>query len=279
MNQPYKLKAEQRLENELLPRSAIARSFGSAADSYDQHAELQRAVADKLLSTLPQNLSDKTILDMGCGTGYCTRLLQQRLPQHLLALDLALPMLNKLKQSEIASALLCADAQSLPLQTASLDLIVSSLTIQWCPELPALFAELARVLKPGGKIFISTFGPASLQEVAAAWRLVDSYTHVNSFVTAASLQQQAAKAGLTCGIQSEIISSHYASLYDLSRELKALGAHNMNRAQAQGLTSPQKFRSAARHFDAGKNTGNKIAVSWEIYYLMLEKHHAKSTAT
>jgi len=279
MNQSHKLFAVQRGENELLPRSAIARSFGSAADSYDQHAELQRTVADKLLSALPQNLRNKSVLDMGCGTGYCTRGLQQRLPQYLSALDLALPMLKKLKQSAICSTLLCADAQSLPLQTASLDLIVSSLTIQWCTDLPALFAELARVLKPGGKIFISTFGPASLQEVAAAWRLVDSYTHVNSFFAADALQQQAVKAGLNCSVQSEIISSHYASLYDLSRELKALGAHNMNRTQAQGLTSPQKFRHAARHFDAGKNASNKIAVSWEIYYLMLEKHHAKSTAT
>lgn len=275
MSQQLSLSKAKQSISELPSQSAIARSFGSAASSYDKHAALQRSVADKLLAMLPATLEKTVVLELGCGTGYCTRQLQQRLPQNLIALDLAFPMLKQLHQSNGSSALLCADAQALPLRAECIDLLVSSLTIQWCFNLHQLFSELQGVLKPGGKAFLSTFGPESLKEVKAAWAQVDAYTHVNSFVAALELQQQAELAGFKCKIMREHRHSYYASLFDLSRELKALGAHNMNRSQAPGLTSLKKFHRAAANFAAGKKDtskpGSNIEVSWEIYYLMLEK--------
>src|SRR4029077_10511260 len=78
-----------------------------------------------------------------------------------------------------------ADAYALPFATASFDLVFSNLMLQWCDDLDAVFAEIARVLKPGGLLLFSTFGPGTLAELREAWAAGDaSSNHVNHFFDA-----------------------------------------------------------------------------------------------
>jgi malonyl-CoA O-methyltransferase len=259
--------SQHSVQSALLPRSAIQRAFGCAAATYDQHAGLQRDVADTLLEKLPALDAGSTVLDLGCGTGYCTGQLQAQYPHcTLLALDLAEPMLHQARDQHSSSNLLCADAMSLPLRDGCVDLIVSSLTIQWCSDYPRLFGELQRVLRPGGKVLLSTFGPQSMRELRTAWAKVDQHVHVNHFATAAQLQRAATQCALQSTLHKEVRQEFYASLLTLADSLKGLGAHNMNRLQSPGLTSPRSFRQAASYFAAQGN-----AVTWELFYFELIK--------
>lgn len=58
------------LDNVHQDKEAIASSFGKAADTYDKHAAFQRDVGHRLLEKLPSDLTNKRVLDLGCGTGY-----------------------------------------------------------------------------------------------------------------------------------------------------------------------------------------------------------------
>ncbi|MGA0805801.1 MAG: malonyl-ACP O-methyltransferase BioC [Pseudohongiellaceae bacterium] len=262
----------------LLPRTAIARSFGAAAQRYDAHALLQRQVATHLLTLLPLHGDPQLMLDLGCGTGYCAEALQQRWPRAtLVALDIAEPMLQATARRVPSAGLVCADAEALPLAGAALDLVVSSLAIQWCRDYARLFRELRRVTRPGATVLLSTFGPASLQEVRAAWATVDAWTHVNQFADADTLARHAVHAGFRCRVQRELRVEEVASLQAISRNLKQIGAHNMNRTQARGLTSPRLFRQAAERFAAGATAPGRIPLSWELYYFILERSHEADT--
>jgi malonyl-CoA O-methyltransferase len=62
------------------------------------------------------------------------------------------------------------------------DLVFSNATLQWCNDLDRTFAELLRVLRPGGLLMFTTFGPDTLRELRAAWAVADGFTHVSPFL-------------------------------------------------------------------------------------------------
>ena len=259
----------------MISRAVIARAFGRAASHYDQHADLQRQVANQLLSIIDPQLPVCDMIDLGCGTGYCSlKLRQQFADAHLVALDMAVPMLQTAREQRVTNcALICADAQALPLRAEQFDLVLSNLTMQWCSRTSTLFAELFRIAKPGAQVLLSTFGPATLQEVKTAWARVDNFVHVNEFVPLAVLLQQAEAAGFTCSGNSVLVHRSYDSMQAVGKELKGLGAYNMNREQAQGIITRNALASAERVFAEGRNAEG-IPVTFEIYYLELKKRDA-----
>jgi malonyl-CoA O-methyltransferase len=255
----------------VIPRAAIARSFGDAAATYDAFAGLQRTVADKLLQCSPAGLPAR-MLDLGCGTGYCAAKMHARFPAaELVAIDVAMPMLGIAAGAAPAASLVCADAQDLPLTGSTFDLVVSSLALQWCADPQPVLQELARILKPGGTALISTFGPSSLDTLRLAYRQADSGIHVNDFLPLAQLEQAARNTGLACASTTTTEVRHYTSLNDLARELKGIGAHNLNSGRPKGLTGRQKFMRAANAFLAHAQSGKGVPVSYEICYLVLTR--------
>src|SRR4029079_19075136 len=75
--------------------AAVAQSFGARAETYDEHADLQRGVAGRLARLLPQ-LDAPRILELGCGTGLFSRHLLARYPDgRFLFTDLAPSMVEQ----------------------------------------------------------------------------------------------------------------------------------------------------------------------------------------
>lgn len=261
------------MNNTLLDKRLVASSFSRAASSYDSAAQLQRDIGHELLQSLPNDFSPKRILDLGCGTGYFSEILQQRFPEaEIICLDLAQGMLEFCRdQRNLNAYYLCADAEALPLADDSIDLIFSSLAIQWCENLPALFSELRRTLSSKGQAFIATLGPKTLFELREAWQQVDSYVHVNRFAAADALQNAVAANFKTASLRESMRVLQYQTLAQLTRELKAIGAHNVNRGQSLGLSGRariEKFRQAYECF----RKNDLLPASYEVFYIHLGAH-------
>lgn len=260
-------------EDDLSFKKRVAQSFSRAAHSYDAVASLQRAVGEKLLHRLVGDSGAEVVLDLGCGTGYFTQALQQKFPEaYVLAMDLAETMLEVTRvRNPYRVGLLCGDAEYLPLASASADVIFSSLALQWCHNLPLLFAELNRVLKPGGKLIFSTLGPETLHELKRAWQQVDGYVHVNRFSSRVELREnlQAGNFSVT-ELSQEFSVLQFANLSDLTRELKALGAHNINRGQAEGLTGRKKIAAFKAAYESFRRD-NSLPATYDVFYIAAEK--------
>lgn len=264
-------------ETPALDKRRVAQSFSRAAGSYDSVARLQRAVGSQLIGlltpeSLPQPLNAveaaPLVLDLGCGTGHFTAALAERFPQARLAgLDIAEGMLGVARQRCPRSwAWICGDAESLPLQSASVDMVFTSLAIQWCERLPQLMRELRRVLKPGGLLAFATLGPDTLKELRAAWQSVDNYVHVNRFAPEADLISALKTAGLPLvHWHREQRQLGYERLQDFTRELKALGANNSNSDQPRGLTGRQKLTRFKQAYESFRSNG-LLPASYEVYY-------------
>lgn len=247
----------------------VADSFSRAASSYDRVARLQRAVSERLLE-LSEGPIDRAshVLDLGCGTGYIIEHLSQRRPDaQLLGLDLAEGMLQFARRQRAAQAhWLCADAETLPLAAASFDLVYSSLSVQWCEQLGPLFNELRRVLAPGGTLAFATLGPGTLHELEQAWKSVDDRVHVNRFAPKGELMSALQTAGFTdLQWHREERVLHYPQLAELTRELKALGARNVNPGGPEGLTGRRKIAALKAAYETFREDG-QIPASYEVYY-------------
>jgi len=167
-----------------LDKRQMRGAFNRAAAHYDGAARLQREVAAQLLERLEViRVQPQTILDIGCGTGYlCEALARRYRNARIFGVDIAEAMV---RQAGLARAgilaraqttlgiaaprdFLCGDAEALPLADASVDMVLSNLTLQWC-DARRVFAEVLRVRRPGGVLMFSTFGPDTLKELRAAW--------------------------------------------------------------------------------------------------------------
>ncbi|MDR1367230.1 MAG: methyltransferase domain-containing protein, partial [Candidatus Accumulibacter sp.] len=168
-------------------RKRIRESFDRAAETYDGAATVQRHVCRRLLDAFSDCVGDPgDILDAGCGTGYGMRLLRARWPTaRIVGTDFAPSMLARARFA--ADACFMADIENLPLPDKAFDLWWSSLTIQWCDD-ARVFVEAARTLKPGGRLIVSTLGPATFRELREAFSGVDEYRHTLLFSEAESVK-------------------------------------------------------------------------------------------
>jgi malonyl-CoA O-methyltransferase len=147
------------------------------------------------------------------------------------------------------------------------DLVFSNLALQWCADLPAVLAGFRRVLRPGGRVLFSTFGEATLCELRAAWACADGYSHVNAFVSRASVEAALAVADFgDCRVGGEGKVVSYPGVAALLRELKALGAHNVTRNRPRHLTGKGVFRKMLAAY-AGAAADARIDASFEIVYV------------
>ncbi len=263
-----------------IDKRRVAESFSRAASSYDQAAEFQRQVGTNLLARLPERFAPRAIIDLGCGTGYFTRALTRRYQQPVIGLDLAEGMLrfasaqSAIAPSGYASSWVVADAEALPLKPESLDLIFSSLALQWCPDLGRALAQAAQALRPGGCLALSTLVKGTLTELRQAWQTVDGFVHVNRFMAVEDLQQLLATAGFgrwRCELEAHVL--HYAQLSGLTQELKALGAHNLNPGRPGGLTGRTRLRALTQAYEAFRQPSG-LPATYQVAQILMFKEES-----
>jgi SAM-dependent methyltransferase len=127
----------------------------AAGDLYEPYVgRWSRLVARELLKWLavPER---KDWLDVGCGTGALIRtILETANPNSVIGMDSS-PGYAEHVKAHITSPCArfeVADAQSLPVETASLDVAVAGLVLNFVPQPPRAVAEMARVVRPGGMV-------------------------------------------------------------------------------------------------------------------------------
>lgn len=224
-----------------LDKAKIKQSFAAASVTYDNAAALQRTVGKALLGTIDaESLTTGTLLDLGCGTGFLTSELLAH-TQSIIALDIALPMLRVMRGKLLGKSnvsYLCADAEQLPLTEQIVDVVFSNLALQWCVNIGAVFTDIKRILKPGGRLVFSIFGPQTLQELKAAWAEVDDYNHVNEFYSEQQLTRFLQLAGYTrIKVETKLYTLSYDSVLTLMKELKHIGAHNVIAGRNKNITT------------------------------------------
>jgi len=250
---------------------------------------LQREVADRLMAHLEfSKINPQRVLDIGCGTGYFTRLLRSRFGRaHLTAVDIAPGMLHAARANQPRrmpwagqTRYALADAAALPFADASFDLVASNLAMQWVTDPPIMLAEMRRVLAPGGLLLLSTFGRRTLGELRQS--LADfSHQHASlvlPFPDVTSLGDALMKLPVELPVtDTDLFTLTYSDPMALVRELKGLGASSSAiRNRPPGLYGRRLLRHleddyVARH----RNEDGRIRATFEVLYAQAWHAEAK----
>ena len=266
------VKQQQASGQHTLPdKRQVAASFSKAAASYDSVADLQRAVGTELMTRLPA-LAPSRWLDLGSGTGCFSRALAQTFPESEgVAFDIAEGMLRYARPLGGATHYVSGDAEHLPLRDASVDLMFSSLAVQWCPDFSAVLSEARRVLKPGGVFAFASLCVGTLVELRDSWQAVDGMVHVNRFREREDYLRLCADSGLS--VRSlEVLPHvlHYPDVRSLTHELKALGAHNINPGRPGGLTGRARIQALMEAYERFRQEKG-LPATYQVIYAVLAK--------
>ena len=238
-----------------LDKRQIRRSFDRAAATYDQAAVLQREVCLRALERLDLvRLEPTLIIDAGSGTGFGARALSKRYPRaSVLELDLAGAMVRAARAmrpwwrnwiGRHREMFVCGDNERMPIRGGAAGMVWSNLSFQWSDDLPGVFAECQRVLRPEGLLTFTTFGPDTLKELRQAFPPDPGTVHVNRFLDMHDIGDMLVHAGFANPVMDmEVLTLTYESVEQLMRELKALGAHNIAQGRGRGLTGAGSCRN------------------------------------
>lgn len=254
-----------------IDKRGVRASFERAAADYDRVAVLQREVGDRLLERLDfLRIAPEQILDLGTGTGHIARALTRRYGgARVVALDIAQGMLLQARRRSgwwRRPRFVCGDIERLPFADRSVDLLLSNLTLQWCDALEPTFGEFRRVLRPGGALLFTSFGPDTLRELRASWAAADGYSHVNAFLDMHDVGDMLLRAGLCDPVLDvERLTLTYPDLRGLVDDLKTLGAHNQTAGRARGLTGRGRWQRVRETYEGFRLDG-LLPATYEVIY-------------
>jgi len=195
------------------PKGILARQAGYQAP--ELAAIPQDAVANSFGCGNPLAFSNvqpgDVVLDLGCGAGIDVvlaaakvgptgRVIGVDMTDEMIAKAREVVTLAKLSQVEIRKGLI----EQLPVESATVDWVISNCVINLSPEKPRVFAEIARVLKPGGRAIISDIIAEDLPDA------VRNDLQMHSCCIAGALSESYYRTGLErCGLVNVAIRKLY----------------------------------------------------------------------
>lgn len=176
--------------------ATVRAAYDEWSKTYDEDAnatkELDAQVTRETLSKLEAN----AVLELGCGTGKNTAFLAERFAQ-VKAVDFSAGMLARARQQVTAANVSFVEADlkvRWPAEDASFDLATSNLVFEHIADLTAVFCEAARVLRPGGHLFVCELHPfrqylgsqARFEREGSTTRIDAFLHHISDYLTAAA---------------------------------------------------------------------------------------------
>jgi len=251
-------------------RHQIARHFSRAAHAYTSHDEIQQILGQRLMQYLSE--PSGRIADIGCGPASLYQPLRA-LGDHYVGIDVATEMVavarRKLQRTD---TVLLADAESLPLQTACVDVCFANMSLQWCANLIQAITEMKRVLTPQGQAAFNLPLEGSFNELQQSWRQLDDMPHTQPFKSLNTVLSQIEQAGIT-GYHYAVIehTQWFADLKSLMRSIKGVGANFVGRDNNPGLMTPRRFARLSENYEQYR-TENGLPLTWRVgQFYFLEK--------
>src|SRR3989338_2348046 len=249
----------------MISTKIIRDNFSRAAVHYEKYADIQATLAEELLEeVVGGGYSARSVLDVGCGSGWLLGELKRFLPRsRLYGFDISFEMATRAKK-KITNAV-SADAVSLPFRNSAFDLVLSNAAYQWVSGLEEAFCEAQRVLTPRGDFIFNCFGAQTLKELRECFGIRESFLPRPEAVRGAL-----EAAGFACvSFSVRDFSKHFDNLVDILSWLKYIGANRINAYQP--FFTPKRLAEANHAYSCNYRNNGKVYASFEVIQVKARK--------
>ncbi len=150
----------------MINKALVRDRFSKNLKNYNENAKIQKHMAEKLVSLI-KNKNPRKILELGCGTGFLTNLVNQNLSfEEYIAIDIVESCNVYINEISPKIEFLAKDIEDyIELNSEKFDLIISNASLQWVENFERVIKTLENKLNPNGELIFSTFGNENFREI------------------------------------------------------------------------------------------------------------------
>jgi len=264
-------------------RAVVRRRRNRAAADFTSADFLVREAASRLADrVLDVTRSFPVALDLGCHTGALAHLLEGN------------PKIGCLTQADLSPAMARAaytaterptfvcDEEHLPVAPASLDLVLSNLSLHWVNDLPGALSQIRHALKPDGLFLATLFGTETLRELRTALMEAEAETsggvtpRVSPFVEVRDAGNLMTRAGFTLPVaDADAITVTYSDMFKLMADLRGMAETNAVHERRKTFSRRSMFLRAAEIYASRFAAPNgRITATFQIVTVTAWAPHA-----
>jgi malonyl-CoA O-methyltransferase len=258
----------------MMDKGRVAAHFSRAAKEYDAYACVQKKMAYRLIAMAKEKGPFYKILEIGCGTGFLTKLLVEAFPKaEVQAIDISPEMLNTAK-AKLANyqnvSFSLADGEALV--GGSYDLIISNAVFQWFHDYRRAFRGMRKSLQQNGWLLYATFGENTFHELKLAFAKSYKENKINAqyesgpmFRSAKELNEYSQAEGLLGRYESAEHIEYFKSAREFLYSVKKVGANNSAKAD-KVFTSRRLLLDMLKHYEESQLENGAVPATYHVIY-------------
>lgn len=253
-----------------IDKTLIKQRFAKSVATYDEHASVQKSIAHKLVSFIADRSPVKKfnrVLELGAGTGFCTRELLSCLDIHsILCNDLVAEYKPKLDavfaDHPVAEHdFIAADIENGDEIHGMYDLVVSASALQWIIDLDNLFAAYNKKMNQGAIFAFSTFGDRNMIEIREVMKSGLYYADT------ASLHSVVSKHFDLLLLEENEQVLYFENPSDVLRHLKYTGVNGLFKTK----WTKGDMREFSEKYINMFSHGDRVALTYHPVYIIAKK--------
>lgn len=241
-------------------------------------SEVGWRVADRVFDI---KRSFDNVLDLGCQRGYVSKHLDTHAVKKVHMFEMSENLLNAAdlpKEGVLYEKKVFDEEDDLPFKDNSLDLVVSSLNLHWVNNLPKLFKETMRCLKPDCAFIGAMFAGDTLFELRVSLQLAELErrggitSRISPFTSASDLGSLLGNTGYSLlTLDYDEINIAYPSIFELMYDVKAMGESNCTYNRKLNLNPDLLIAAQSIYQEMYGNEDGTIPATYQILYFMAWK--------
>jgi len=243
-----------------IAKTNIRNKFRKSTKSYNEHAEVQKIIIDKLCNLMSNYIPNKfsEILEVGCGTGILTDKLSLNMNYDNYTVNDLVEDLCEETALRNGLNSLSGDVEKIKFDK-KYDLIVSSSVFQWFYDLETMFNKFSSILNEEAYLVFSTFGPENFKEIKSITGEGLNYYEFNAIRTMLKSHFEI----IYSGKEIEKLNFNYPS--DVLKHLKNTGVNASSSNKVWTRSDLRRFNEGYLHF---KSEMDSYPLTYEPYYFI-----------